>query len=140
MARLYGGRFTHGGSFDLVPGKLRVCVQPRSYWSSSFRHYDAAGHVIVIGRPGEEYLVTLTNLMRTRLEVVLSVDGLDVLTGRPASVRGRGYVIDERSTISVPGMRVGGVLRAFRFSSVADSRAATAFGEKGARNRNLIFI
>ncbi len=37
-------------------------------------------------------------------------------------------------------MRVGGVLRAFRFSSVADSRAATAFGAKGARNVGVIGV
>lgn len=140
MAKLYGARFTHGGSFDLVPGKLRVTVEPLSRWEPSFRHYDADGRVIVIGQPDVSYQILLTNLTRHRLEVVTSVDGLDVLSGRPASASGRGYVIAERSSISIPGMRVGGVLRAFRFSSVAESRAATAFGASGARNVGVIGV
>lgn len=141
MARLNGARFSHGGSFDLVPGKLRVRVETwSSYRGTAFRHYNADGRVIVIGSAGTEYQIILTNLTRHRLEVVTSVDGLDVLSGRPASASGRGYVIAERSSISIPGMRVGGVLRAFRFSSVADSRAATAFGAKGARNVGVVGV
>ncbi|MEQ1749372.1 MAG: hypothetical protein ABL974_08105 [Prosthecobacter sp.] len=140
MARLHGASFKHGGSFDLVPGKLRVMVRPLNRWESGVRHYNAEGRIIVIGRPSLEYQIILTNLTRHRLEIVTSVDGLDVLTGRAASASGSGYIIAEKSSISIPGMRVGGVLRAFQFSSVADSRAATAFGAKGARNVGVIGV
>jgi hypothetical protein len=141
MAKLSGARFSHGGSFDLVPGKLRVRVETwGSYLCTSFRHYRTDGRYVVIGQPGANYQLILTNLTRHRLEVVTSVDGLDVLSGRPASTSRRGYVIAEKSSISIPGMRVGGVLRAFQFSSVADSRAATAFGAKGARNVGVIGV
>ena len=37
-------------------------------------------------------------------------------------------------------MMSGGVLRSFLFSSVADSRAATAFGERGAKNVGVIGV
>ena len=140
MARLGGASFRHGGSFDLVPGKLRVSVKSGRYHAQTFKHYNANERVIVIGQPGANYQIILTNLTRHRIEVVTSVDGLDVLSGRPASASGRGYVIAEKSSISIPGMRVGGVLRAFQFSSVADSRAATAFGAKGARNVGVIGV
>ncbi len=141
MARLGGASFSHGGSFDLVPGKLRVRVETwGSYRGTAFRYYRTDGRYVVIGQPGVNYQMILTNLTRHRIEVVTSVDGLDVLSGRPASASGRGYVIAEKSSISIPGMRVSGVLRAFQFSSVADSRAATAFGAKGARNVGVIGV
>lgn len=140
MAKLNGARFSHGGSFDLVPGKLRVSVKSGRYHAQTFKHYNANGRVVVIGQPGTNYQIILTNLTRHRLEVVTSVDGLDVLSGRPALASGRGFVITEKSSISIPGMRVGGVLRAFQFSSVADSRVATAFGAKGARNVGVIGV
>jgi hypothetical protein len=141
MARLGGASFSHGGSFDLVPGKLRVRVETwGSYRGTAFRYYRADGRYVVIGQPGVNYQLILTNLTRHRIEVVTSVDGLDVLSGRPASSSGRGYVIAEKSSVSIPGMRVGGVLRAVRFSSVAESRAATAFGASGARNVGVIGV
>ncbi|MES2598560.1 MAG: OB-fold nucleic acid binding domain-containing protein [Verrucomicrobiota bacterium] len=139
MARVHGARMSHGGSFDLVSGKLRVTVKRRG-WGAAFRHYDSGGRIIVIGSPGEEYEIHMTNLTQHRLLVVTSVDGLDVRTGRPASASGHGYVIAERSSLTISGMRVSGVLRAFRFSTVADSRAATAYGESGARNVGVIGV
>jgi len=141
MARMGGASFQHGGSFDLVPGKLRVTVKGSSWtYGQTFKHYLSAGRYIVVGRPGATYELIFTNLTRNRLEIVTSVDGLDVRSGRPASVKSSGYVIAAKSSVSIPGMRVGGVLRAFQFSSVADSRAATSYGEKGARNVGVIGV
>lgn len=140
MARLGGARFKRGGSFDLIPGKLRVSVKASGSWGSQLKYYEAGGRITVIGRAGSAYELVLTNLTAHRLNVVTSVDGLDVLTGNPASVSGRGYVIAERSSLTIQGMRVGGVLRAFQFSSVASSRAATAFGASGARNVGVVGV
>lgn len=141
MAAIHGRAMKHGGSFDLVPGRLRVAVKGGSfYYSQTLKHYRAGGRYFVIGTPGTSYSLLFENLTRQRMEIVVSVDGLDVLNGRPASVRNHGYVIPARSAITIPGMRVGGVLRAFQFSSVADSRAATAFGEKAARNVGVIGV
>ncbi len=141
MAAVHGRAMKHGGSFDLVPGKLRVAVKGgSSYYSQTLKHYRAGGRHFVIGTPGRSYSLVFENLTRQRMEIVVSVDGLDVLNGSPASVRNHGYVIPARSAITIPGMRVGGVLRAFQFSNVADSRAATAFGEKAARNVGVIGV
>jgi len=56
--------------------------------------------------------------------VVLSVDELDVLDGRPASVRKRGYVIEPHRTLVVDGFREGtDEVAAFRFGSMNESYA-----------------
>ena len=53
----------------------------------------------MIGQAGASYSVDLENPTRDRVEVVVSVDGMDVLTGSSASVKGRGYTIAPRSSI-----------------------------------------
>ncbi|MBX7208361.1 MAG: hypothetical protein K1X78_08635 [Verrucomicrobiaceae bacterium] len=139
MAQLAGTAHKHGGDFTLIPGKLEAAVEPRD-WGNAFDHYESGGKVFVIGRPGGSYRLRLHNLTSDRLEVVVSIDGLDVLDGQPASVRKRGYVIDKHASITIEGMRVKGTLRELRFSTVAASHAATAFGEKGARNVGVIGV
>jgi hypothetical protein len=63
-----------------------------------------------------------------RLEVVLSVDGLDVLDGRKASVRKPGYVMVPRSQLTVDGFRQSTeAVAAFRFSPVRESYAAEKY-------------
>lgn len=141
MAGLTGSPHKHGGSFDLIPGKLEATVETRGWDSgNSFDHYEAGRKVFVIGKPGSSYRLRLRNLTGERMEVVVSVDGLDVLDGQPASVRKRGYVIDKRGTITIEGMRVKGALRELVFSTVSASRAASAFGEAGARNVGVIGV
>lgn len=72
-----------------------------------------------------------------RLEVVLSVDGLDVLDGGPASFRKRGYVVPSHGQISVDGFRQStDAVAAFRFSSVRESYANQKYGETRKRWRD----
>lgn len=140
-AHLGGSIFKHGGSFELIPGKLKVTVKGGfGIRGQTFKHYSAQGRIIVIGQPGANFELVFTNLTPNRQEVVVSVDGLDVRTGRGASASSPGYVIAANSSVSICGMMSGGVMRAFQFSSVADSRAATAFGERGARNVGVIGV
>jgi hypothetical protein len=88
----------------------------------------------VIGEEGRRYSIVLKNRSGFRLEAVLSVDGLDVLDGRPASVRKRGYVIAPRRTLVVEGFRQSGdAVAAFRFSPVRESYAH----EKYHNSRNV---
>ena len=55
---------------------------------------------------------------------MLSVDGLDVLDGKKASVRKRGYIMAPRSRLRVEGFRQSTeAVAAFRFSSVRQSYA-----------------
>ena len=78
----------------------------------------------VAGDEGRRYSIVVRNRSEYQLEAVLSVDGLDVLDGRPASLRKRGYVIDPHRALLVEGFRQSlGTVAAFRFSPVRESYA-----------------
>ncbi len=139
MAEIHGRATKHGGDFELVAGKLKVTVSGR-YSDGAFEYYEGGGRIFVVGTPGSTYEMKFENLTKARMEVVVSVDGLNVLDGQPASVRKSGYVIPAKSTITISGMKVNGKLRTLEFSSVADSRAAGEFGERGARNVGVIGV
>ncbi|WP_146848888.1 hypothetical protein [Brevifollis gellanilyticus] len=138
MAEMMGKAVKRGGEFVLIPGKLEVSVNSGWGYGSAYEHYHAGGKVFVIGDAGSRYGLDLKNLTDRRLEVVVSIDGLDILDGQPASTRKRGYVVPAKSSVSIRGMKVGGKLRTLEFGTVAKSRAATAFGERGARNVGVI--
>ncbi|HEY3662271.1 MAG TPA: hypothetical protein VGL24_03885 [Chthoniobacterales bacterium] len=88
----------------------------------------------VVGEEGRRYSLVVRNSSDLRLEVVLSVDGLDVIDGRPASVRKRGYVIAPHGTLVVEGFRKSAeAVAAFRFSPVRESYAQ----EKNQETRNV---
>ncbi len=103
------------------------------------------GRTVAVGEHGQRYTIVVHNNTNERFEVVLSVDGLDVLDGREASYGKRGYLIEAYGTIEVEGFRQSeDAVAAFRFGSVRDSYAArtgsarnvgvigaAAFGERG---------
>ena len=93
----------------------------------------------VIGEEGRRYAIVVRNRSDLRLEVVLSVDGLDVLDGRPASVRKRGYVIGPQRTLTVDGFRQSAEsVAAFRFSPVRESYAQEKY--RSSRNVGVIGV
>lgn len=93
----------------------------------------------VIGEQGRRYAVVVRNQSDLRLEAVLSVDGLDVLDGRPASVRKRGYVIEPHRTLIVEGFRQSReAVAAFRFSPVRESYAQEKY--RDTRNVGVVGI
>jgi len=94
----------------------------------AFQTYDSRS--FIVGRKGGSYSVMLKNRCKCRLEVVLSVDGLDVIDGKTASVSKRGYVINPGDSLEVKGWRNGPDTEArFQFSTVAGSYANLAHGE-----------
>jgi hypothetical protein len=99
---------------------------------------DRAGRRYVLGEHGDRYVIRITNPSARRVEVVVSVDGLDVIDGKPASFAKRGYVINPYGEVRIEGWRtsVHGVA-AFRFGRVADSYAARTVG---ARNVGVIGV
>ena len=93
----------------------------------------------VVGEEGRRYSIVVRNRSDFRVEVVLSVDGLDVIDGRPASYRKRGYVIRPYGSVSVEGFRRSAdAVAAFRFGSVRESYANQKYGET--RNVGVIGI
>jgi hypothetical protein len=80
------------------------------------------GSIWIEGREGNNYTIDLTNRSHQRALFILSVDGLDVLEGKPAGLNSQGYVIASGQTISVPGWKLNNNQAAeFYFSRSRDS-------------------
>jgi len=87
--------------------------------------YHHAGETYVLGQMGERYVLRVSNHTGRRIEAVVSVDGRDVIDGRPADFRKRGYLVPAWGSVDIDGWRLSAREAAvFRFSSVADSYAA----------------
>ncbi|WP_394848055.1 hypothetical protein LZC95_11390 [Pendulispora brunnea] len=93
---------------------------------------------LVVGQPGDRYSIVLTNHTDHRFEAVATVDGLDVINGRPGTLDNRGYVLMPFATLTIDGFRQSSnAVAAFRFASVADSYAAKT---GSARNVGVIGV
>ncbi len=87
--------------------------------------FQQRGRTWVLGTLGQRYLVRVRNGSPGRVEIVVSVDGRDVIDGRPASWDKRGYLVDPQGEVVIDGFRLSQQsVAAFRFSSVPRSYAA----------------
>jgi len=87
--------------------------------------FEHRGRTYVLGALGQRYLLRFRNGSGRRVEVVASVDGRDVVDGRPASFERRGYVVAPYGELTIDGYRLSqAAVAAFRFSSVPRSYAA----------------
>jgi hypothetical protein len=83
------------------------------------------GRAYVVGTPGNEYQIVLRNRGRDDLLGVVSVDGVNVLSGETANTQQSGYVVGRRDTLEIKGWRKSmGEIAAFYFTSLGDSYAA----------------
>lgn len=87
--------------------------------------YESGGHWFVAGRPGNEYQVTIRNRDRGDLLAVVSVDGVNVVSGETAASAQGGYVIERGRPLSIAGWRKSlEKIAAFYFTDLGDSYAA----------------
>lgn len=97
------------------------------------------GRRFVAGAIHSNYSIVVHNTSKSTLEVVASVDGLDVQDGKPASFSKRGYLIDPGKTLTIKGFRTSyDHVAAFKFSSVSGSYANLRHGDT--RNVGVIGI
>ena len=83
------------------------------------------GRAYVVGRPGNEYQVSLRNRSADDVLAVVSVDGVNVITGQTASPQQSGYVLAPRGGMDVLGWRKSmAQTAAFYFTPLPDSYAA----------------
>lgn len=83
------------------------------------------GGTYVLGRQGERYTVRVLNHGGRRIEAVVSIDGRDVVDGKPADFQKRGYLVPAWGSVDIDGWRLSeSQAAAFRFSSVGASYAA----------------
>lgn len=89
------------------------------------REYVHRDTTYVEGRSGQRYALRVRNLTGARVEVVPSVDGLDVQSGKDASFDLRGIVIRPRDSFDFTGFRISDTdVATFRFGSIEQSYAA----------------
>ncbi len=58
-----------------------------------------------VPRLGVEYRIRVWNHGPRRVAAIVSVDGLSVINGRPASVHGPGYLVEPRGSVTIAGWR-----------------------------------
>jgi hypothetical protein len=82
----------------------------------------------VLGEEGRRYSIVVRNRSDFRLEIVRSVDGLDVIDGQPPPFRKRGYIVNPHQKLVVEGFRQSTeAVAAFRFGPVRESYAAEKY-------------
>ena len=83
------------------------------------------GKAWVVGRPGNEYQVSVRNQRGEDLLAVMSVDGINVITGETANPQQSGYILAPGQPLDVKGWRKNmDRTAAFYFTELADSYAA----------------
>ncbi|HSD16215.1 MAG TPA: hypothetical protein VLC71_03000 [Thermomonas sp.] len=87
--------------------------------------YRHRGEDWIAGVPGHRYSVRLTNNTGERVLVVLSVDGVNAVTGQTASPSQGGYVLEPWETAEIAGWRKSlDDIAQFVFTDLPDSYAA----------------
>jgi len=83
------------------------------------------GQTYVAGDPGDRYAVRLVNRTGSRLLAVLSVDGVNVVTGETAATDQSGYVLGPHESAEITGWRKSlADVAQFYFTRLPDSYAA----------------
>ena len=83
------------------------------------------GRAWVVGKPGNEYQVSVRSRRGEDLLAVMSVDGINVITGETASPQQSGYVLNSWRALDVKGWRKNlDRTAAFYFTELPDSYAA----------------
>ena len=87
--------------------------------------YDHSGKMYVAGNPGDRYTVEVVNRTGGQLLAVISVDGVNVVSGETASYEQTGYVFSPRQSYEITGWRKSqNEVAAFYFTALPDSYAA----------------
>ena len=91
----------------------------------TLRVWRHAGRLYVAGQPGARYSLRVTNNSGGRVLVVMSVDGVNILTGETAGFGQRGYVFAPYESYDVSGWRKSdSEVAAFTFAPLSRSYAA----------------
>jgi len=109
-----------------TPGIARVDVYDRNEQRALDVHHHR-GRQYVVGEPGHEYSIRIRNCSDRRVLAVVSVDGVNVVTGETAAPDQSGYVIDPYGYVTIEGWRKDlERTAAFYFSDPGDAYATRA--------------
>jgi hypothetical protein len=108
----------------VAPPPYRVSLEdPDGGALPTFRQ---AGQRFVLGEPGARYNVRVENPTAERVEVVVTVDGRDAISGRVGDyVTQRGYLVEPWGSLVIEGFRRSlDEVAAFRFTNRSESYSA----------------
>lgn len=118
VAALSVSALAHAGSL------VDVTVVDRD-WGGTLPTYQHDGKLYIAGTPGHRYGVRLTNRSGVRVLAVLSVDGVNAITGETANPDQSGYVLDGYASTEVDGWRKSlSEVAQFNFTNLGASYAA----------------
>jgi len=125
-AGLAGTAVAHPRGLAETPASLvAVSVELDGRAASLYPAVDGSGRFYVEARRGARYAVVLANRTAERVGVVLTVDGLNAVSGQRDEGRGRMYVLDPWQTTTVRGWRTSlAEVRQFTFVDEQVSYAA----------------
>lgn len=110
----------HAGDRGLMD--VRVIDRQRGREVPVYRH---RGQLWIVGEPGMRYAIELRNTAHERLLGVVSVDGINVITGETAASSQSGYVVRPWDRTEIAGWRKSErEIAAFRFTRIERSYAA----------------
>lgn len=99
------------------------------------KEYRHNGLTFIEAKDGTEFTVEVKNHQYQRILAIVSVDGIDVVDGKPATEKSRGYIVNGNSADVIKGWRVSDTeIGAFKFVT-SDKSYAT---EKGRGQNNGI--
>jgi hypothetical protein len=109
---------THAGSL------VDLAVVDRDT-GETLRTYSHHGKLYVAGTPGHRYSVRMMNRTSARVLTILSVDGVNAITGQTASTSQSGYVLSAWESADIAGWRKSDdEIAQFNFTSLPDSYAS----------------
>ncbi len=87
--------------------------------------YQHGGKLYVAGNPGDRYSVQVANKTGARIMTVVSVDGVNIISGETATPHQTGYVLNPWQSYDIHGWRKNqNEIAAFYFTALPDSYAA----------------
>src|SRR5262245_48623303 len=103
-------------------GNVDILTRPDS---RALPVYEKDGRRWIVGTPGQEYAIRVCNTTGARVLAVMSVDGVNVVSGETASPSQSGYVLDAWECTEINGWRKNlSSIAAFYFTELPDSYAA----------------
>ncbi len=114
----------HANTASAIGRLANIEIQDRNE-QRSLPIYWHQGRAYIVGRPGNEYQVLLRNQADADVLAVVSVDGINVISGETAATQQSGYVINYGQRMEIAGWRKSmDRTAAFYFTSLGDSYAA----------------
>ena len=98
---------THDQALAIAPAAERApyTVEILDDAGETLPTYAQHGRYYVLGDSGDRYVIHVTNPTASRIEAVISVDGLDVIDGEAGDLRKRGYVVAPYGDLRIEGFR-----------------------------------